>query len=425
MSGADGVGLFDRILAESADGLKGLPSFCTANDLALDAIAKFAAAESLPILIEATSNQVNQDGGYTGLDPASFRRRELRRTAAAGLDSDRVLLGGDHLGPNPWRHLSAEAAMSKGEAMVAAYASAGFVKLHLDASMPLGGEPHPSPAVVAERAARLAGAAERSAGRPEALRYVIGTEVPTPGGEADGHGLEVTSPQSFAETVETHRAAFKAAGLEAAFARVRAVVVQPGVEFLTSDILHYAPEAARPLAAALAKERGLVFEAHSTDYQTDAALAALVRDGSAILKVGPELTFAFREAVVAFDAIEAVLYPAPKRAGAMTAVLAAMRAEPAHWRSHYRAGEPNALERMMVYSYADRIRYYWNAPGAADAVRRLFAHLPEGAIPRPLLSQFLPDLLPLSPADRPVPSARFLAEAKVAAVAARYYRACR
>ena len=48
----------------------------------------------------------------------------------------------------------------------------------------------------------------------------------------------------------------------------------------------------------------LIFEAHSTDYQTPAALAALVRDHFAILKVGPALTFALREALWALDCIE-------------------------------------------------------------------------------------------------------------------------
>lgn len=38
----------------------------------------------------------------------------------------------------------------------------------------------------------------------------------------------------------------------------------------------------------------LVFEAHSTDYQTKEAYKQLVHDHFAILKVGPALTFAMR-----------------------------------------------------------------------------------------------------------------------------------
>ena len=60
----------------------------------------------------------------------------------------------------------------------------------------------------------------------------------------------------------------------------------------------------------------MVFEAHSTDYQTDAALAALVADGWGVLKVGPGLTFALREALFALAAIEDELVPAERRSTA-------------------------------------------------------------------------------------------------------------
>ena len=53
----------------------------------------------------------------------------------------------------------------------------------------------------------------------------------------------------------------------------------------------------------------LCFEAHSTDYQTKEHLRQLVEDGFLILKVGPALTFALREALLALDRIDAELYP--------------------------------------------------------------------------------------------------------------------
>ena len=59
----------------------------------------------------------------------------------------------------------------------------------------------------------------------------------------------------------------------------------------------------------------MVFEAHSTDYQTAGALRALVEDRWAILKVGPALTFALREALFALSAIEEELIAAPRARG--------------------------------------------------------------------------------------------------------------
>ena len=135
--------------------------------------------------------------------------------------------------------------------------------------------------------------------------------MPTPGGATETiEHLAVTRPEAAEATLQVHREAFAAAGTEAAFRRVIALVVQPGVEFGLANVVAYRPEQARSLSAALADMPGLVFEAHSTDYQPPAALAALVRDGFAILKVGPALTFALREALYRLDQIATALHPA-------------------------------------------------------------------------------------------------------------------
>ena len=161
------------------------------------------------VLIEATSNQVNQYGGYTGMQPADFRRMVLRLAQEADFAENRLILGGDHLGPNPWQHLSASEAMQNAEAMVASYAMAGFTKLHLDASMPCADDSGPLPdAVVAERAARLCLAAEQAAAG-NALLYILGTEVPTPGGATHSLGhLQVTTREAALKTLRIHRDVF-------------------------------------------------------------------------------------------------------------------------------------------------------------------------------------------------------------------------
>ena len=160
----------------------GITSVCSAHPQVIAAALALGRTTGRPVLIEATCNQVNQDGGYTGMRPADFRRFVETIAADEDFDTSLLILGGDHLGPNPWKDLPAAQAMDKACVMIAAYAAAGFKKLHLDASMSCADDPTPLPdATIAARSARLAAVAEANA-TGERPVYVIGTEVPVPGG---------------------------------------------------------------------------------------------------------------------------------------------------------------------------------------------------------------------------------------------------
>jgi len=162
----------------------GVWSLCSAHPLVIEAAMHEANAHGAPLLIEATCNQVNQFGGYTGMQPADFVALVRRIAVEEKLPVERIIFGGDHLGPNPWRSEDAEHAMAKAEAMVAAYVAAGFRKIHLDASMGCAGEPAAlDDATTAKRAARLARAAETAAKAAggEAPLYIIGTEATSKG----------------------------------------------------------------------------------------------------------------------------------------------------------------------------------------------------------------------------------------------------
>lgn len=375
---------FRATLARNLAGeVVGVVSVCSAHPLVLDAALARAARDGGFALIEATCNQVNQDGGYTGQTPAGYRDFVHARATAAGLSPDAVLLGGDHLGPNPWRHLPAAAAMDHARALVEAYARAGFRKLHLDASMACAGDPAALPAqTVAARAASLARVAEAAA--PEPPAYVIGTEVPTPGGARDDEpALHVTEPADVAATLALHRAAFAAEGCEAALGRVVGVVVQPGVEFGQASVHAFDPVAARTLSALAPTLGGAVFEAHSTDYQTATALAGLVRGHFAILKVGPQLTWAFREAAFALDAIAAELTGA---AILRPALEAAMDADPRWWTGYVEPGDRIG----RAFGLSDRVRYYWPVPVVGRAFAALLDTLAAQPIAWTLLAQYMP-----------------------------------
>ncbi|WP_321333201.1 D-tagatose-bisphosphate aldolase, class II, non-catalytic subunit [Breoghania sp.] len=410
------------------DGASGIPSICTAHPQVLVAAMRATAPTGLPLLVEATCNQVNQDGGYTGMTPADYRDLVFGLADSAGFDRSRLILAGDHLGPNPWKALPADEAMAKAEGMIAAFAAAGFTKLHLDCSMGCKGEPVAlSDDETAERAARLAEVAEANlpGGDVPAPVYIIGTEVPVPGGATEElDELELTDPEAAKTTRKIHEAAFGARGLSDAFSRVVGLVVQPGVEYGNHNVIDYDSAKAQALSAALADMPGLVFEAHSTDYQTRANLRALVHDGFAILKVGPGLTFRWREALYGLDIIASELFPGAREKTLRQAMEEVMLADPANWDRYYEGDE---TERAMMrhFSYSDRIRYYWPAPAAQEAERALFALLDGVEIPEPLISAYLGARYADVRAGRLAPKARELALAAVEDLVDDYIFACR
>ncbi len=419
--------LHDIALWLDREGPSGIPSVCSAHPMVLEASMRATLPTKLPLLIEATCNQVNQDGGYTGMTPRDFRGFVERIADDAGFPAERIILAGDHLGPNPWKNFPAEEAMGKAEVMIRAFAAAGFSKLHLDCSMGCQGEPVAlNDDETASRAARLAAAAESALPGGDVPKpvYVIGTEVPIPGGAMEAlEELELTGADDARATVEIHEAAFAQAGQSDAFTRVIAAVVQPGVEFGSHNVVEYDSGKARALSAALADVPGLVYEAHSTDYQTRANLTDLVRDGFAILKVGPGLTFVLREAFYGLDGIAEELYPGSRDQTLRATMEQIMLAAPQNWDKYY---EGNDAERALQrhFSYSDRMRYYWPQPEAAAAVERLFEILGDTELPETLIGHYLGARYEAVRSGRVAPTARSLALAAVDSLMQDYIAAC-
>ncbi|MGA2010264.1 MAG: D-tagatose-bisphosphate aldolase, class II, non-catalytic subunit [Solirubrobacteraceae bacterium] len=387
--------LDDVVRRQKAGKAFGVTSICSAHPLVLEAAMLQASDDGRHVLVEATSNQVDQTGGYTGMRPADFRDLALDTAARCGLPSERVLLGGDHLGPNRWRHLPPGEAMQHADVLVDAFVAAGFTKIHLDCSFPCAGDPMPlTDELVARRAARMMRVAEDTSaaqGASGTLRYVIGTEVPVPGGARSAIGALVpTSPEAARTTVSRHREEFAEQGLDDVWPRVMALVVQPGVEFDHLRVVDYERERTSGLQRVLDDEPDMVFEAHSTDYQTVASLTALVEDHWAVLKVGPGLTFALREAMFSLAAIEAEVVEEGQRSGLKDVMETRMLAHPAQWEGYY-TGDARQQHLARVYSYSDRLRYYWPDPEVHTAQERLLDNLSATGIPLPLLSQYLPD----------------------------------
>jgi D-tagatose-1,6-bisphosphate aldolase subunit GatZ/KbaZ len=380
------IELFLQTLERNRGGQGGVvASICSAHPIVLRALFRAARRRGALALVESTSNQVDHFGGYTGMKPDDFVRMVYTLADEEGLPRDQLLLGGDHLGPNSWRSKPAAEAMAETRRLVEAYVKAGYRKIHLDASFVCAGDPSPlSDAIVAERAADMAAVAEANwEGTPPV--YIIGTEVPTPGGVVTEETLKVTEPADVARTIEAFREAFAKRGLDAAWERVVGLVVQPGVEFGDGMVHDYAPVPG--LAETILRYPRMIYEAHSTDYQSGANLARLVRDHFCILKVGPWLTYAVREGLLALELMERETRPfLPSRfRDVLTTV---MKEDPKYWKSYY-TGDKEEIDFKLVYSYSDRARYYLGRPEVNAAADRLLQNL-SPTVPEGLISQYLP-----------------------------------
>ncbi len=390
-----GTPLTEILARHKAGAPVGVYSVCSAHPVVVDAAIAQAADDGSPVLIEATSNQVDQFGGYTGMRPSDFRDMVFDIAERRGYSRDRVILGGDHLGPNRWQRLPAAEAMANAEDLIAAYVEAGYTKVHLDCSMSCADDPAVlGDEVVAARSARLLRIADATAervGTAGALSYVIGTEVPVPGGAHETlDAVTPTPPERAQSTIDAHRAAFAETGLDRMWPQIVALVVQPGVEFDHVKVVDYRRAATTGLRRVLDTEPHLVFEAHSTDYQRPAQLRELVEDHWAILKVGPGLTFALREAMFALAMIEKELVSPATQSNVVDVIEQRMLDDPGYWQSYY-DGDAQSRRTARRYSYSDRLRYYW-ADFRIDAARKtLIANLAQTGIPLPLISQFLPD----------------------------------
>lgn len=389
-----------QMMEKRRQGIKcGIPSYCSANELVLETALKRAKAQNTPVLIEATANQVNQYGGYTGMLPKDFYQMVLKMAQEIGVLEHQVILAGDHLGPLTWQSLPEKEAMEKSVELVYQYAKAGFTKLHLDTSMKVADDPEGllSTEVIARRGVTLYKAAikgyeELKAEKADAIRpvFVIGSEVPIPGGAQEAEDtLAVTSPDSFRDTVATYKRVFKESGIEEGWNDVVAVVVQPGVEFGDDQIFLYNHDAAVDLCAVLKEFPEICFEGHSTDYQSPECLKTMVQDGIAILKVGPALTYGLREALFALSFMENELIPEQNRANFIQTLEKVMMDNPDNWKKHYHGNEKQ-LALARKYSFSDRCRYYIGQPEVVASMHQLFENLRKHPIPMNMLHQYMP-----------------------------------
>lgn len=418
--------------------VSGMPSFCTANGVVIKACMEEAMRRGRPALFEATANQVNQFGGYTGMRPADYRDFVYAIAEEAGMPKERVILGGDHLGPLVWANEPEASAMEKAEELVGLYVTAGYRKIHLDTSMRLADDSRDLPLgddVIARRGARLYLACERAyrelrrreeaAGRPEPGHpvFIIGSEVPIPGGAQEAlDKMEITTPQALENTLRAYETAFSDMGVADGLDYIAGVVVQPGVEFGDDSVCLFDPRKAAALSDYAATLRGITLEGHSTDYQLPENLKSMVESGITILKVGPALTFALREALFGMEQIERRLIAKELQSRFSQRLEEAMLENPGNWEKHYH-GDAGELRVKRAFSLSDRCRYYLDVPDIQRAIAVLLRNIDSAKIPMGMLHQYMPEQCAEIRRRRFAPTAENLAKSAVRRVAGQYYAA--
>lgn len=378
---------------------KGVYSVCSANSEVIRASLQFARENRSLLIIEATANQVNQFGGYTNMNAEAFRDFVYQLAREENFSLSNLILGGDHLGPLTWTDLPENEAMKNAYDLVYSYAKAGFTKIHLDTSMKLSSDSINeilSNEVIAYRSVELAKAAMAGYVALKQIKkdaifpvFIIGSEVPIPGGSQEQEeAIQVTSAEHLLTTYQTFKDVYLEAGMRKIFDNVIAIVVQPGVEFGDSELFFYNRENAKNLTQTLKDNFvKLSFEGHSTDYQPRELLRQMVEDGITVLKVGPALTFAYREALFSLSMMEDILVDHPSNLRNILEKI--MIDNPANWINHYH-GDKKEQKFKRSFSYSDRARYYLPNPKVDDAIQIMIRNLSEIEIPNTLISQFMP-----------------------------------
>lgn len=383
-----------KILFEN-NGYKGIYSICSSDPFVLETSLKQALRDRSPLLVEATCNQVNQYGGYTGMKPLDFKNYVYSLAEKTGYNTDNLILGGDHLGTQPFKHLKSDEAVEKACIMVQEFVKAGFTKIHLDASVPCVDDTGLTKEELTINACeRSAIMAERIADLNIGVKidYVIGTEVPIPGGALEDDDVLVpTSVEDAEKVIEFSMKYLKKRNLKKVIDSVIALVVQPGVEFSNNMVHPYNRNIAAKLSQFIKSKDKLVFEAHSTDYQTTGTLKDLVDDGFAILKVGPALTYAKRRGLFALARIEDELFNDEEASHLIDVIEKVMVSQPDYWKSYYHGNEQD-LKLSRRYSLSDRVRYYWSNKDINFAVDKLMKNLSRTVIPQTLVYEYIPEL---------------------------------
>jgi len=333
---------------------KSLPSFCTSNFNVIKLLIIFAKHNNLPVLIETTSNQINQYGGYTYLKPKQFLLK-INRIAKNLKFKEKIIFGADHLGPLPWKDLKKNNAIKKAKKLFKDVIKAGYKKIHIDTGMKLKGDDFLSKQKIFNRCKSIFNTVNRKSIKN--IFFVFGTEVPTAGGE-NKYDLKNTNVNSIKKDIEYYKKLKKNFSL----------VIEPGLSF-TNQKIYKLKMTSCSQKKKFSNKNGFTYEAHSCDYQNLNSLKKLVKNNFKFLKVGPELTFNFMNAILKMERIEK-LFLKSNFSEIKKIFSKEMDINKTFWKNYY-LGDKKKIEYLKFNSYLDRSRYYWNKKKVISSLKIL------------------------------------------------------
>lgn len=366
--------LIDRVLELERERRRNftLLAVCPNSEAVLEAAVRAASQHRAPLLLAATLNQVDRDGGYTGWTPAEFVEKSRQLVDEEG-SATRVYACLDHGGPwlkdqHSRERWSFEDTFAEVKRAIAACVEAGYQLLHIDTTVDrsLATEGRLDVAVMVERTIVLIGYAEemrKNFGKDRVL-YEVGSE------EVAGGLVDM---RRFDEYLSLLRRGLEARNLGHAWPVF--VVAQIGTDLHTTTF--------DPGAVAVVNDRilglGSLIKGHYTDWVDQAQAYPITGVGAA--NVGPEFT---AEEFLALESLEEeeVRLCADlglERSGVTSAIVAAVE-DSGRWRKWLQPGEKAlAFEslsaerrRWLVMTGA---RYIWRTSAVVDARARLYRNL--------------------------------------------------
>lgn len=342
--------------------IKSLPSFCTSNEDVISSILNFCKRFDLPVLIESTSNQVNQYRGYTKLNPSEFKKKVKLLAKRNLYSSKKILFGGDHLGPLPWKKMKRNIALKRGQKLVEAYLNSNFNKLHIDTTIKMIDEKILTKNTIKDRSKEILNSFQNK--KLKNLILVLGSEVPTAGGSFTVKRNDFDYENEIISEIKLYKKIYKELNLN----KDLNLVVDSGMSFNDKKIFSSNRKKLNFLRKA-SQLLNVQFEAHSTDYQNINELKELVKSNFKFLKVGPELTYYFTRAIFEMHKIEKKFIK--KNSKIKVVIFNALKNNNKYWIDYYKHRRLNDV----INGQFDRLRYYWNETSVVIAKKKLFKNI--------------------------------------------------
>jgi D-tagatose-1,6-bisphosphate aldolase subunit GatZ/KbaZ len=361
--------MVERLIELGEQGIyKTLLAVCPNSEAVLEAAVRVAAQQNCPMLFAATLNQIDRDGGYTGWTPQLFvtkmwhyaEKYQCHAQLYPCLDH-----GGQWLKDSHTRdQLSYETTTTEIKASITAMLEAGYVLLHLDATVD---RTHHKPLpieVVVERSLDLIAHAEDERQRLalEEISYEVGTE------EVQGGLVNLTNFEKFLRLLHGELEKRDLQHLWPAF-----VVAQVGTNLHTTT---FDAEVAHILYRMVSPYGSLV-KGHYTDWVQNPAAYPLVRMGGA--NVGPEFTGVEFEALLTLEATEHERVAPPLRSHFNYYLTEAVEASH-RWKKWL---QPEEIGKSLHQLAPERqqwlvktgARYVWTVPTVIAARQQLYDNL--------------------------------------------------